>query len=177
MRYLLLLLLTISLYATDIKIKNTPASINYYKEYVNYLINNKHVSLKSINKSLNSSDRYMKYYEALIKVSYNVYQEKKITDQTLKLIKFLKKTNKLKNNFEAVMFNDIELSLNIKTKNRISSYYFCELQFYSKDVIQACKNNFITLKILNTKRIYNLFELDKSNLRKVYSFLKEYENI
>jgi len=171
MKIMIFILLSISLYAHNIK--KTPSNINYYKEYVNYLVNNKNIPLKSIEASLNSSDRYMKYYEALLKVSYNVYQEKNINKQTLKLVEFLRNTDKLKNNFEAVMFNDIELSLNVKTENRIPSFYFCEIQFHKNNLIQACKNNFITLRIINDKRISNILELDRKNAEKVYTFLNK----
>lgn len=113
------------------------SSKSIYEEYVSYLVNNKKISISDINKSLNSKNFALNYYEAMLKISYEFYYMK--NDDVTYYLDIISKQN-IKNSFEGLIIDDIKLSLNQKSEN--VDFYFCDILF-DNQLKTLCKANYL----------------------------------
>jgi len=151
------------LFAAPVK-KTLAGDFNFYKDYVNYLIHNKYVELKDINKMLNSKDKKITLYESLIKCSYDIYKNKEISKETLYRLKLLNKYFNMNNSYEALLLMDMNYAADLTPKNYIKSEEFCMVQFKKEDLQDICKKEFSYTKFLKTKNPEDLimYEGDKN---------------
>lgn len=131
------LLIACQLFAISITPLQKYSSSSIYEEYVSYLVNNKKISLVDINKSLNSKNFTLNYYEAMLKISYEFYYMKNADISYY--LDIISKQN-TKNSFEGLIIDDIKLSLGQKSEN--VEFYFCNVLF-DDEFKMLCKANYL----------------------------------
>lgn len=150
---------------------NAASNVNYtqkdhtlYEEYVKYLTKNKHINLKDISRLLNSKDRYLSYYEAMLKASYISYKKPENKDKELKnIFRLLDQNDRLYDNFEAFLYMDIKLSLGLMPKQRLTSIYVCRF-ITEGDLIRKCEKDY--MKVVCAQNKNKCFDLVQQ--RKIY---------
>jgi len=153
----IIFLLSFSLFASEIQ---TDPKTDLYKEYVVFLVSHKGVKLSDIEKSLNSKDRYIRYYESFLKTSYAVYQDKKLNENMVLLLLKLSKIKEIKNSFEAFLLDDMLRQVGINSEPRVKSPYFCRIQFfYNKSLEALCRKNYAEVMFESTGKISYLLDL------------------
>lgn len=173
---IMLLIFSINLFAND-KI-DTPMELVYknkfgenittYHRYAQFFLDSKVAGNKnSLKKILSSKDRYLKYYEAILKgLYYYSFNENDKSDYLIGQA-YDRKSEILKNTFEGLLVQNTYLSKNnlLKANKLISNKYYCK-SLSSKVDQKACLANIFTLSCLNQSEDFfdNLIELNSLDI-------------
>lgn len=145
----------------SIYLKNEDYGLEIYKNYIQFLLNNKGVSsVKDIEKVLNSDNLTLNYYEAIVKIIYDYYMEKQESKSlTYMLGKVYNRAfDKMTNVYEGLLIQDILISLKnteYDYNHIISEIYYCDIAFNNyPNIKEACNANQILLMCLNGNNRY-----------------------
>lgn len=142
-----------------------------FKIYVGYLIGSKRVKdIQSIERTLNSHNKYLNYYEANLKLFYDFYKTDIIPDKDFENILntiYTRTYPKIENSFEGFLIQNIRIHQgNYKYGDLVTSLDFCRIGVPNKDFQTGCLANQILLQCINGKEdfMYNILEFSKDNL-------------
>jgi len=168
-----------SLTPMDFYLKSINKNLTSYQLYSTFLIKEKlNGDLKKFKRILNSNDKYLNYYEGIIKGLYNFYYN----DQIIGL-KFIDKVydrnfNNVENTTEAIFLQNIFLNQNYinKAKKIFSNKNICLIQDNSY-LKNSCIANNIVVNYLNKKDyLFDLLYLNSIN-KKLAEYTLKYSII